>query len=126
MRWLLVLACLIFGGCSPTVYDLPAVYAPEPSIAMDGARVGANEARLVGPVEVSATRESYPLEPGPYMLCIRGINTVTPGTYTYAVFFKNNKYITTRMSVMIDKCDAETYYLLGIGPFPPSVKQTPS
>ena len=116
MRLLAVLACLVLGACF-AVYDLPPTYAPEPSKALEGAKKGANEEKLVGPVEISAVREAHPLGLGPFILCIRGVNPLT-GTRTYAVFFKNNDYVSTRMSVIIDNCDAQAFTPLGIGPFP--------
>jgi hypothetical protein len=116
MRLFAVLACLVLGACS-AVYDLPQTYAPEPSKATEGAQRGANDEKLVGPVEVSAVRQAHPLGLGPYILCIRGTNP-TVGTHTYAVFFKNNDYVSSRMSVMIDSCEAQAFIQLGSAPFP--------
>jgi hypothetical protein len=115
MRLLAVLACLVLGACS--AYDMPPTYAPELSKAMEGAKKGANSEKLVGPVEISAVREAYPLGPGPYILCIRGTNSIV-GTRTYAVFFKDNDYVSARMSVIIDNCEAQAFTPLGTGPFP--------
>jgi hypothetical protein len=113
---------MFLGGCSSAIYDLPpievpATYAPQLSKAMEGAQKAANELSLVGPVEVSAVREAYPLGPGPYVLCIRGTGS-SPVIRTYAVFFKNDTYVGTRSSVIIDSCDAQSFAPLGNGPFP--------
>jgi hypothetical protein len=89
-----------------------------------GAKTAANELKLVGPVEVSAVRQAHPLGPGPYILCIRGTNSLT-GTHAFAVFFKNNDYVTTRTAVMIDNCEAQPFTPLGTGPFPEAVKPLP-
>jgi hypothetical protein len=59
MRLLLVLACFVLGACS-AVYDLPQTYAPEPSKATEGAKKGANDEKLVGPVEISMVRQADP------------------------------------------------------------------
>lgn len=125
MRFLAVLASLSLGGCSSQIYDLPAIQAPEMAVAIDGAKKAANEVKLVGPVEVSAVREAYPLGPGPYILCIRGTNSQTPAR-TYAVFFKNDAYIGTRSAVIIDQCETQTFAPLGTGPFTVAVKPPPS
>jgi hypothetical protein len=114
MRLLAVLACLVLGACSAS-YDMPPTYAPELSKAMEGAEKGANSEKLVGPVEISAVREAHPLAPGPYILCIRGTNSIV-GTRTYAVFFKDNDYVSARMSVIIDNCEAQAFTPLGTGP----------
>jgi hypothetical protein len=116
MRLLAVLACLVLGACS-AAYDLPPVYAPELSKAMEGAKRGANAEKLVGPVEISAVREAHPLGLGPYILCIRGTNSIV-GMRTYAVFLKNNDYVSARMSVIMDNCEAQAFTPLGTGPFP--------
>jgi hypothetical protein len=116
MRLLAVLTCLFLGACS-TVYDLPPVYAPELSKAIEGAKRGANAEQLVGPVEISAVREAHPLGLGPYILCIRGTNSIV-GMRTYAVFLKNNDVASTRMSVIIDNCETQAFTPLGTGPFP--------
>ena len=117
MRLLAVLACLVLGACF-AAYELPPTYAPEPSKALEGAKRGANFEKLVGPVEVSAVREAHPLGLGPYMLCIRGINFLSEKRHTYAVYFKNNDYVSTRMSVIVDNCEVQAFTPLGIGPFP--------
>jgi hypothetical protein len=122
MRWLAILTCLSLGGCAAAVYDLPPTQAPEPSAAIEGAEKGANEARLLGPVEVSAVREAHPLAPGTHILCIKGINSLGPNPRTYAVFLKNNKYVTARTSLIMDDCDAQTFTALGNGPFTLPVK----
>jgi len=124
MRWLIVSTCLVLGACSSTVYDPPPVYAPELSKAIEGAKAAANEVKLVGPVEVSAARQAHPLGPGPYILCIRGTNSLT-GTRTFAVFFKNDDYVTTRTPVIMDNCEVQPFTPLGIGPFPVAVMPQP-
>jgi hypothetical protein len=34
------------------------------------------------------------------------------------VFFKDNDYVSARMSVIIDNCEAQAFTPLGTGPFP--------
>jgi hypothetical protein len=115
MRLLGVLPCLVLGACS-TVFDLPATSAPEPSKAMAGAKQAANEEKLAGPVEVSEVRQADPLGLGPFIFCIRGTNLLV-GARTYAVFFKNNDYVASRMSVILDSCEAQAFVPLGNAPF---------
>jgi hypothetical protein len=122
MRWLAIFTCLAMGGCTSAVYDLPPTHAPELYAAIEGAKAGANEARLLGPVEVSAVREAHPLAPGSHILCIKGINSLDPNPRTYAVFFKDNKYVTARSSLIMDDCDAQAFSALGNGPFALAVK----
>jgi hypothetical protein len=117
MRLLALLSCLLLGACSSSeVFDLPPNYAPNPAKAIEGAKIGANEEKLAGAIEFSATREAYPLGPGPYILCIRGPDS-KGGLRTYAVFFKNDVYVSVRISVLIDHCETEAFAPLGLGPF---------
>jgi hypothetical protein len=118
MRLKIILACTFLGGCSVApVYEAPAVAAPDQPTAIKGAKKAANQAKLVGTVEISAVRKAYPLGPGPYVLCIKGTNSL-PGARTYAVFFKNNDYVSVRSSVIIDDCEGQAFGSLGSGPFP--------
>jgi hypothetical protein len=116
MRLLAVLACLVLSCCTQP-FDLPQIYAPEPSKATEGAKRGANEEKLIGPVEVSEVRQAIPIAPGPYILCIRGTNP-TVGLRVYSVFFKNDNYVASRMSVIADSCEAQAFFQLGSAPFP--------
>jgi hypothetical protein len=122
MRVFVILACLVLAACS-SVYNLPPVTAPDSEAATKAAKKASNEEKLVGSVEVSAVREAHPLSPGPYILCIRGAaESATALRRTYAVFLKNNDYVGTRMSVMIDSCEAQAFTPSGTGPFPPPDK----
>jgi hypothetical protein len=113
---LAALSCVLLAACSPVVYDLPPIYAPAPDKALVGAKIGANEEKLVGPVEISTVRQAFASAPGPYTLCIRG-STKDPGIRSYAVFFKNDAYVTTRISLIADNCDTEVFTPLGAAPF---------
>lgn len=118
MRCLAALSCLVLSGCSSAIYDLPAAVAPDSTAAIEGARKGASEARLVGSVEVSAVQQSHPLGPAPYRLCIRGNSQVVSGQRVYAVFLKGNDYVTVRMAVMVDDCELQAFAPLDLGPPP--------
>ena len=124
MRLLAVLVSFVLSACSAVpAYVPPPTYATQLSKAREGAKFAANEEKLVGPVEISGVREAHPLGKGPYILCIRGDNS-RAGVRTYAVFFKGNDYVSSRMSVILDSCETQTFTSLGIGPFP-GVKPPP-
>jgi hypothetical protein len=86
----------------------------------------ANEVKFVGPVEISAIRETHPLSPGPYLLCIRGSRADASSPRAFAVFFKNNDYISTRGSVSLDNCEGQAFSPRGTGPFAVPVKKEPT
>ena len=111
LRVSIVLPYVGLAACS-SIYELPSVTAPEPAKTIEGARKAAAEQKLVGLLEISAVREAYPLGPGgpaPYVLCIRGAESATGPRRTYAVFFKNNDYVSNRMSVIMDHCEVQAF-----------------
>ena len=120
MRRIAIVPILFLQGCSTDVevplVVVPVVVSPTQSGAINGAQKAANDAKLVGPVEISAVRKATPLAPGQYQLCIKGTNAQT-GTRAYAVFFNNDTYVAMRSSVMMDECDTEKFTSFGTGPF---------
>ena len=121
MRRIAIVSLLFLQGCSSTDVEIPpvvmpTVVSPTQSAAIIGAQKAANDAKLVGPVEISAVRKASPLGPGQYQLCIKGTNAQT-GTRPYAVFFNNDTYVAMRSSVILDECDTETFTSFGTGPF---------
>ena len=64
--------------------------------------------KLTGPIEMSDLCETDH-GPGRFVLCIRGVEEKYRRVRTYAVFFDNNDDKGSRMSVMIDDCEKQTY-----------------
>jgi len=85
---------------------------PTTAAASEGIKKAATEEKLTGPIEMSDLRETDH-GPGRYVLCIRGVESIYRRVGTYAVFFDNNDYKGSRMSVMIDDCDKQ-----GLSPAP--------
>jgi hypothetical protein len=68
---------------------------------------------LVGLIEFSKVREADPpLGPGRYVLCVRSASEIRR---TYAVFFDNDEYKGSRMSVILDGCEKQAF-----APLPPA------
>ncbi len=111
MRRAAVLICLFLGGCAGG-YELPVANPPDAARAIAVAKVVVKDLKLTGAVEISAVREAHPLSPGPYFLCIRGSVSEESPRRTFAVFFKNDEYISTRTSVIIDNCEAQAFNTL--------------
>lgn len=115
MRLLMAFPCvavLALTGCSFFTEDAAApapINAPEPAKAVEGAKRAATEAKLTEPLEVTSVRKADPLSPGPYIVCVRGAASEKTPRYTYAVFFKNNDFVSSRMSVLIDDCEAQAF-----------------
>jgi hypothetical protein len=113
MRALLVLLCSTLAACaSPVESPLIKAYVP-PSMptsaaASEGIKKAATEEKLTGPIEMSDLRETDH-GPGRFVLCIRGVDLKYRRVRTYAVFFDNNDYEGSRISVMIDDCEKQDY-----------------
>jgi hypothetical protein len=104
-----MMSASLLVGCTPDVpltkYVPPS--APSPAKALEGARTAAEEEKLVGLIERSEVREADPpLGPGRYVLCLRGANNARR---TYAVFFDNDEYKGSRMSVILDGCEKQAF-----------------
>jgi hypothetical protein len=111
--FLVLLLCFTLAACSPSENLSPIKpYVPPsmPTVAAANKGIGqaVAEEKIVGTVEMSDLRETDH-GPGRFMLCIRGVESKYRRVTTYAVFFDNDDYKGTRMSVMIDDCEKQAY-----------------
>jgi hypothetical protein len=81
---------------------------PPPRFLASGIKKAATEEKLTGPIEMSDLRETDHGS-GRSVLCIRGVDLKYRRVGTYAVFFDNNDYKGSRMSLMIDDCEKPDY-----------------
>jgi hypothetical protein len=81
---------------------------PTMTAAGEGINKAMVEEKLTGPIEISDLRETDH-GPGRFFLCIRGVESVYRRVGTYAVFFDNNDYKGSRMSVILDDCERQDY-----------------
>lgn len=116
-----VLLNLLLCACAETnpIYAPPSVYVPPspPSEAAIGSGVKkiATDAKLSGPLEISSVRQSAH-GPGSYFFCLREVAAPAGQPRRYrSVFFDNDKYEGSRLSVILDGCEEQAY-----GP-PPTV-----
>jgi len=78
---------------------------PTTAAASEGIKKAATEEKLTGMSDLRETDHG----PGRFVLCIRGVDLKYGRVGTYAVFFDNNDYKGSRMSVMIDDCEKQDY-----------------
>jgi hypothetical protein len=113
MSALVVLLCFTLPACSPAVQSsIIGDYVP-PSMptmiaAHEGIKKAAAEEKLTGPIEMSDVRQTNH-GPGRFVFCLRGEQPASGPRRTYAVFFDNNDYKGSRMSVMIDDGEKQDY-----------------
>jgi hypothetical protein len=108
-----LLLCFTLAACATSV-ELPLWkgYVPPSMPTMDAAGKGIKQAvteeKLTGPIEMSDLRHTDH-GPGSFVLCIRGVDEKYRRVGYYAVFFDNDDYKGSRMSVMIDDCEKQDY-----------------
>jgi hypothetical protein len=115
MRRPAILLSLMLAACSS---DLPAsTYPPyvPPSPPTQNAIVTvattiAAEAKLAAPLQISAVRQSNH-GPGLYFICLREANPPPDNRRQryYSVFFDNDAYKGSRLSVIMDECETQTF-----------------
>jgi hypothetical protein len=113
MRALLVMLCLTLAACAPSE-DLSSIKAyvppstPTVGATTKGIATAAAEEKITGPIEMSVLRQTDH-GPGGFIVCIRGMDPTFKRAAYYAVFFDNDDYKGSRMSVMIDDCEKQEY-----------------
>lgn len=111
-RYCAILPGLLLGACSSLhTTDVAYVTPSTPSEKSIGAAVAAlaNDGKLVSPLEISAVRPSDH-GPGSYFVCVREVNPPPDKPRrTYATFFESDSYKGSRLSVIMDQCEQQTY-----------------
>jgi hypothetical protein len=108
-----LLLALALSGCTSTGGPLASAYVPpsaptEKAVASAVAAL-AKQANLVKPLEISAVRPNDH-GPGSYSVCVREANPPAdkPRRY-YSTFLENEDYRGSRLSVIMDQCELQTY-----------------
>jgi hypothetical protein len=82
---------------------------PDPSKVTAVLRSVAAQAKIDEPLEVSAPIQANPTSSIPWIICLRSGATEESKHHTYAAFFKNNDYASSRWSVIIDHCETQNF-----------------
>jgi hypothetical protein len=111
MRLLKLLPCLVLGGCSSFLDDIPEKPDPAPFISSsiaDLTKVAADE-KLAKPLEVAGPIAANSISIAPWIICLRSVATEQARKRVYSVFFKDDKVSSVRESVFVDHCEAQTF-----------------
>ena len=81
---------------------------PTMNATSEGIKKAMAEEKLTGSLELSDLRQSDH-GPGRFVVCMRGVESTNRRVGYYAVFFDNDDYKGSRMSVMIDDCEKQDY-----------------
>lgn len=110
------LILLLLSGCSsvgvnrPTsLPDFKPVEAPSQAGIQKGVSIVVKDAKLQQPVEISAVRKTDH-GPGSYYVCLREMNASAERSRNiYSVFFDNEDFKGSRLSVIMDDCEHQFY-----------------
>ncbi len=98
----------MWADTSGPVPELQPVQAPTEEAIKKGVQIAAKAAKLATPVEVSALRKADH-GPGDYFVCLREASPLPDQPRpTYSVFFDDG-YKDFRMSVILEKCEQQSY-----------------
>ena len=127
-----ILLTLLLTACSSVNTTEQAYVRPSPPTEKAiGAAVAelAKEAKLVTPLEISALRPNDH-GPGSFFVCVREVNPPPDKTRrTYSAFLDNDAYKGSRLSVITEQCELQTYSPAPVAapaPSPPSPAVTPA
>jgi hypothetical protein len=107
-----ILLASLLCACS-SVHTTEPTYVPPvpPTEKAIGAAVAelAKEAKLVTPLEISALRPNDH-GPGSFFVCVKEVNPPPDKPRrTYSAFLDNDVYKGSRLSVIMDQCELQTY-----------------
>jgi hypothetical protein len=102
-----VLLCLSVTACSSAQVLSEPPSPPTDTIIAGGIRAAFAETKMPGTPLVSPIRAAARISAGDWIMCFRSSASEQPRSY--AAFFKDDKYVSSRLAVIIDGCDRETY-----------------
>jgi len=111
-----VLASLLFmglAGCSSVLDALPDGGEPPVILAVaTSIREAAKEAKLLNPLEVAGPIRAHPISSVPWIVCLRSQAPDSSSNRTYALFFKDSKLVSFRMTAIVDQCASQNFVAL--------------
>jgi hypothetical protein len=86
--------------------------APELLKVVESLKKIAVEAKLEEPLEISQPIEANPISLTPWIICLRSGASERAKKLVYSVFFKNNEYVSSRPTAIVDHCEAQVFAVL--------------
>jgi hypothetical protein len=115
------LLCLLLSSCSSIWVDASApppefqpVRPPGQDAVQKGVDTFVKEAHLTRPIEISALRKTDH-GAGRYYVCLREVNpSADKSRLIFSVFFDDDVYKGSRLSVILEDCEHQPYHQLDI------------
>jgi hypothetical protein len=105
--------CLSLGACALSGNEFEPIKrteAPAPYLVQTTVTTEFHAAKLTGNPQVSDLHETTGPQPGDWMLCFKSDGS--DNAVRYAVFFRNDKFVTSRPAAVIDGCHKADYHPL--------------
>jgi hypothetical protein len=99
--------CLASAACSG-MHDMPEEPNPAPDVkkAIPSVKAVATQYHLTGQLEIAGPIEAPIMSSIPWVICLRAASAPHQ---TYALFFKADTYVSSRMSTIGARCDTQSY-----------------
>jgi hypothetical protein len=114
------IAFLLLGFGVAACASGPYTPSPAPDLAdpvvVNLIRKAFAETKLPGTMQITRPRAAHLVSPGDWLICMRSSDRSAP--LLYAVYFNGGMFVTSRMAVVIDRCEQETYAGFGDPPKP--------
>jgi hypothetical protein len=107
----ILLLSLMLAACSsdPSLLRYVPPSPPTQNAIVATAMTAAAEAKLVAPLQISAVRQTDH-GPGLYFICLREANPPPDKRQRYySVFFDNDAYKGSRLSVIMEECEKQAF-----------------
>jgi hypothetical protein len=106
--------CTLLAACSSDPVHLAnaTISAPDLSKVTESLKKVAAEAKLEAPHEISAPVRAHPISSVPWIICLRSGATELSRRRPLAIFYNGNEHVTTRMSVIVDRCESQAFSAL--------------
>jgi hypothetical protein len=110
VRLSVFLLCIGLAGCS-TALDAPLDDGEPPVISavVSDIKKTAAEAKLDNPLAVAGPIHANPISSVPWIICLRSQAPGPSPSRTYALFFKDSKLVSYRMTAIVDHCESQTF-----------------
>jgi len=103
----------LLTACS-TVDLAQPVNPPDPANAkvVGSLKTVATEAKLEPPLEISAPMDASAVSSARWIICLRSGASDESKRLTYSVFFKDDDYVSSRISAVMEPCAAQAFTAL--------------
>jgi hypothetical protein len=114
---LAIAVCITLAACSSEPRLPPEAPLPLPDIAKDIPKIRgiANEFHLTQGLQIAGPFTAPASYDNPYIICVKSL---AQPRFTIALFYKGDRYVSSRIATMADGCDSASYQALPSPPEP--------